>query len=95
MYKNKVKVEIDKMLKGGVIEPIQEYEWIIPMVMQENKKLGKRILCRLKEQVKKHVAETTPQLEEQVQLEDVTGEPDSDPKVEEDVHKETRTSTMT
>ena len=35
MYKHKVKAEIDKMLQVGIIEPVEEYEWIIPMVVQE------------------------------------------------------------
>ena len=40
MYKQKVKVEIDRMLEVGIIEPVEEYEWISPMVVQENKKGG-------------------------------------------------------
>ena len=32
-YKEKVKIELDKMLEAGIIEPIEESEWIIPMVV--------------------------------------------------------------
>jgi hypothetical protein len=38
-YKEKVKEEIDHMLKAGVIEPVEESEWISPMVVQD-KKIG-------------------------------------------------------
>jgi hypothetical protein len=31
------------MLEVGIIEPVEEYEWIIPMVVQENKQGGIRI----------------------------------------------------
>jgi hypothetical protein len=37
VYKQKVKVEIDRMLEVGIIEPIMELEWINMMVTQENK----------------------------------------------------------
>jgi len=36
-YKEKVKVELDRMLEAGIIEPVKESEWISPMVVQENK----------------------------------------------------------
>jgi hypothetical protein len=36
-YKEKVKVEIDRMLEVGIIEPVEESEWIIPMVVQDKK----------------------------------------------------------
>jgi hypothetical protein len=32
-YKEKVKAEIDKMLDARIIEPVEEYEWISPMVV--------------------------------------------------------------
>jgi hypothetical protein len=38
-YNEKVKIEIDRMLEVGIIEPIEELEWISPMVVQE-KKIG-------------------------------------------------------
>jgi hypothetical protein len=43
-YKEKVKEEIDCMLKEGVIESVQESEWISPMVVKE-KKIGGIIIC--------------------------------------------------
>jgi hypothetical protein len=36
-YKKKVKIELDRMLEAGIIEPMEELEWIIPMVVQDNK----------------------------------------------------------
>jgi hypothetical protein len=33
VYKQKVKTDIDKMLEASIIESIEEYEWIIPMVV--------------------------------------------------------------
>jgi hypothetical protein len=35
------------MLEAGTIEPMEEYEWVIPMVFQENKKGGMRIFVDL------------------------------------------------
>jgi hypothetical protein len=34
-YKEKVKIELDRMLEVGIIEPIEELEWISPMVVQD------------------------------------------------------------
>jgi hypothetical protein len=36
------------MLEDGVIEPVEESEWIIPMVVQENKQGGIRIYVDLR-----------------------------------------------
>ena len=33
IYKKKVKAEIDKMLESRIIEPVEESEWISPMVV--------------------------------------------------------------
>ena len=33
MYKETVRLEIDKMLEAGIIEPVEESEWISPMVV--------------------------------------------------------------
>jgi hypothetical protein len=33
MYKKKVKAELDRMLEVGIIEPVEESEWISPMVV--------------------------------------------------------------
>jgi hypothetical protein len=43
-----VKAEIDRMLEAGIIDPIEEFEWIIPMVVQENKQRGIRICVYLR-----------------------------------------------
>jgi len=32
-YKEKVKIELDRMLEEGIIEPVEESEWISPMVV--------------------------------------------------------------
>jgi hypothetical protein len=40
IYKHKVKVEIDRMLEVGIIEPVEESEWISSMVVHEKKKEG-------------------------------------------------------
>jgi len=37
IYKKNVKEKIDRMLQVGIIEPVEESEWISPMVVQENK----------------------------------------------------------
>jgi hypothetical protein len=42
-YKEKVKVELDTMIDAGIIEPVEESKWIIPMVVQENNTEGIRI----------------------------------------------------
>jgi hypothetical protein len=34
-YKEKVKIELDRMLEAGIIEPVEESEWISPMVVQD------------------------------------------------------------
>ena len=39
-YKEKVRMELDKMLAAGIIEPVEESEWVSPMVVQENKTKG-------------------------------------------------------
>ena len=44
-YKEKVKDEIDKMLAAGIIEPVEESEWVSPMVVQENKTKGEIKIC--------------------------------------------------
>jgi hypothetical protein len=38
-YKEKVKIDLDRMLEAGIIEPVEESEWISPMVVQD-KKIG-------------------------------------------------------
>jgi hypothetical protein len=36
-YKEKVKIELDRMMEAGIIEPVEESKWIIPMVVQDKK----------------------------------------------------------
>jgi hypothetical protein len=43
-YKEKVKIELDQMLEAGIIEPVEELEWISPMVVQD-KKTGEIRIC--------------------------------------------------
>jgi hypothetical protein len=43
-YKKKVRIELDRMLEAGIIEPVEESEWIIPMVVQD-KKTGDIRIC--------------------------------------------------
>jgi hypothetical protein len=43
-YKGKVKEDNDRMIEVGIIDPITESEWIIPMVVQDNKTRG-IIIC--------------------------------------------------
>jgi hypothetical protein len=43
-YKEKVKIELDRMLEAGIIEPVEESEWISPMVVQD-KKIGEIMIC--------------------------------------------------
>ena len=44
-YKEKVKDKIDKMLVAGIIEPVEEIEWVSPMVVQEKKTKGDIRIC--------------------------------------------------
>lgn len=37
--------ELNKMLVGGIIEPIDESNWVSPMVVQENKMQGEIHIC--------------------------------------------------
>jgi len=47
-YKQKIKVEIDMMLEFGIIEIVEESEWIIPMVVQDKNTRGIRICVDLR-----------------------------------------------
>jgi hypothetical protein len=47
-YKEKVKIELDRMLEAGIIEPVEESEWIIPMVVQDKKTREIRICIDLR-----------------------------------------------
>jgi hypothetical protein len=34
-YREKVKIELDRMMEARIIEPVEESEWISPMVVQD------------------------------------------------------------
>ena len=44
-YKEKVRMELDKMLAAGIIEPVEESKWVSPMVVQEKKTKGEIRIC--------------------------------------------------
>ena len=44
-YKEKVRKELDKMLVAGIIEPVEESEWVSPMVVQDKKTKGEIRIC--------------------------------------------------
>ena len=39
-YKEKVKKELDRMLDAGIIKPVEESKWIIPIVIKDKKTIG-------------------------------------------------------
>lgn len=44
-YKQKVKQELNKMIVVGIIEAVEESEWISPRVIQDKKEKGEIIIC--------------------------------------------------
>ena len=44
-YKEKVKFEVDQMLEGGLIEPVEESQWISPVVVQEKETSREVRIC--------------------------------------------------
>ena len=44
-YKEKVNLELDKILTVGIIESIEESDWVSPMVVQENKQKDEIRIC--------------------------------------------------
>ena len=44
-YKEKLRMELDKMLDAGIIEPVKESKWVSPMVVQEKKTKGEIRIC--------------------------------------------------
>ena len=44
-YKEKVKEDLDQMLDAGIIEPIEESEWISPIVVQDKNTIGEVRIC--------------------------------------------------
>jgi hypothetical protein len=47
-YKQKVKIELDRMLEARIIELVEESKWIIPMVVQDKKSGEVRIYVDLR-----------------------------------------------
>jgi hypothetical protein len=47
-YTDRVKIELDRMLEEGIIEPIEELEWISPMIVEDKKKSEIRIYIDLR-----------------------------------------------
>jgi hypothetical protein len=47
-YKEKVKIDLDRMLEVGIIEIVEESEWISPMVVQDKKTRETRICVYLR-----------------------------------------------
>lgn len=44
-YKEKVRKELDKMLEAGIIELVEEPDWVSPMVVKEKKQQGEIKIC--------------------------------------------------
>ena len=44
-YKEKVRQELDKMIVAGIIEAIEESEWVSPVVVQDKKTKGEIRIC--------------------------------------------------
>lgn len=44
-YKEKVRQELDTMIAAGIIEPVEESEWVSPMVVQDKKAKGEIRIC--------------------------------------------------
>lgn len=44
-YREKVYLELDKMLVAGIIEPEEESDWVSPMVVQEKKQKDEIRIC--------------------------------------------------
>jgi len=44
-YKETVCEELNKMFAARIIEPVEEFDWVIPMVIQEKKQKGEIRIC--------------------------------------------------
>lgn len=40
-----MRLELDKMLEDGIIEPVEESDWVSPMVVQEKRQKGEIRIC--------------------------------------------------
>jgi hypothetical protein len=47
-YKEKVKADLDRMIEASIIEPVADFEWISPIVIQDKKTGGIRIFVDLR-----------------------------------------------
>ena len=46
-YKENVKIELERILDATILEPIEESEWIIPMLVLEKKTSEVRICVKM------------------------------------------------
>lgn len=44
-YKEKVSLDLENMLAVGIIEPVEEYDWVSPMAVQEKKQKDEIRMC--------------------------------------------------
>ena len=44
-YREKVKAKLDRMLEARIIEPVEELEWISPILIQDKKATGEVRIC--------------------------------------------------
>ena len=44
-YKHKFREALDKMVVEGIIEPVEESNWVSPMVVQDKKTKGEIRIC--------------------------------------------------
>jgi len=44
-YKEKIPLELDKMLVAEIIEPVEEFDWVSPIVVQEKNKKDEVRIC--------------------------------------------------
>jgi hypothetical protein len=73
-YKEKVKIELDRMLEAGIIEPVEESEWIIPMVVQDKKTREIRICVDLRKMNDAYLHDPFPTSFTDEVLDDVGGQ---------------------
>jgi len=73
-YKDKVHLELEKILAAGIIEPMEESDWLSPMVVQDkNQKDEIRICMDLKKPNDAYVYDHFPTLFMDEVLDNVDG----------------------